>query len=353
MSRTEEISRHIAEEIARREPGERLPTVREMMKRFRTAQRTVEAALAPFIAEGRLQVRRGAGIVVTEPATRAQAWEADVLILYRISASRLARNLLMELESRLRARDLRVMLLGFSDDAHALSVLSRLGRFRVCLVQVHFEPLQLPFLASLAEHADSVVVDGISTTGVGIDAIGTNWREALVVAMRRLREKGHARIAFLTSGHPARQIAMARREYRRLGEAMPGGGWLIELDALPGDYTSDRIVRALESQRDPDGRLPFTALVLWGLVDGLVLDSALSRLGLLGGRDLSVILLGSVDFGPEHLNSFDVVGNRDAEKIDRFEAVILSRLEDDTTEPDTHYLPLHRLDFGSVADLTE
>ena len=58
-------------------------------------------------------------------------------------------------------------------------------------------------------------------------------------------------------------------------------------------------------------------------------------------------------FGPEHLNSFDVVGNRDAEKIDRFEAVILSRLEDDTTEPDTHYLPLHRLDFGSVADLTE
>ena len=79
------------------------------------------------------------------------------------------------------------------------------------------------------------MVDGISTTGVGVDAIGTNWREALAVAMRHLRGKGHARIGFLTSNHPARPISMARQEYLRQAEQMPGGGWLIALDALPGE----------------------------------------------------------------------------------------------------------------------
>ena len=346
----QDISDWIEAEIARLAPGDRLPTVRELMRQFRTAQRTVEAALAPYIAAGHLVARRGAGICVAEPAAREDLYEADVLVLYRISASRLARSLLTELERRFKARGHRIMLLGFSAEDHALSVLSRLGRFRVCLIQVHFEPLPLSFLAGIAGHADSVVVDGISTTGVGVDGIGTNWREALASAMSHLHDHGHTRIAFLTSAHPARQIAMARREYLRICEGRAGVGWLIEIQGLPGDYMLDELTKGIGVHRGPDGEFPFTALVTWGVVDGHKLDHALGDLGLRSASDLSVVMLGSIDIPSEHLNRFDVVGNSNDEKINCFEQVILSRLQSEGGEATIHYLPVHRAVFGSVED---
>lgn len=350
--RSEEISQWLAEQIAAREPGERLPTMREIMQRFGTAQRVVQAAIAPHVRAGRLQVRRGAGIVVSEPATPTEAWEADVLVLYRISDSRLARNLLLEIERRFKARGHTIMLLGFSDERHALSILARLGRFRVCLVQVHFEPLAIPFLAAIAEHAGSVVVDGISATGVGVDGIGTNWREALSVAFRHLRDQGHERIAFLTSAHPARQIAMARREYLNLCDLTgQDETWLIEMEALPGAYTAAETTQVIGALRDADGALPFTALITWGVVEGYVLDRALVDNRLRPGRDLSVVVLGSVDFPSEHLERFDVVGNSNAEKIDLFEEVLMMRLSGEGPPPDIHYLPLHILPHGSVKNL--
>ena len=52
------------------ETGDRLPTVREMMRRFSTAQRTVEEALRPYLDDGRLVSRPGAGIVIADPAEK-------------------------------------------------------------------------------------------------------------------------------------------------------------------------------------------------------------------------------------------------------------------------------------------
>lgn len=339
----------LEEEIARRNPGDRLPTVREIMQRYSTAQRTVEAALKPLLEAGRLTSRRGAGIVVAAPAPPPEKPQADVLVLYRLSESRLARNLLMEIERRLKAGGKSLLMVGFSDEVQAQTVLARLGRFRVCLVQVHFAALSIPFLAEINEHVDYVVVDGVSATGVGVDGIGTNWREALDAAYRYLAEQGHRDIAFLTSSHSARQIAMARREYGNLRKA--GGHethWLIEMDALPGAYTSGEIEDRLARLRAADGSFPFSALVVWGAVEGYLLERALVNLGIRIGEDLSVVVLGSVDFSSEHVDRFDIVGCSNAEKIDLFEKVISDRLAGKAWEPDIHYLPLHRATFGSV-----
>lgn len=352
MSRLPALNRWLESELARLGPGDRLPTVRQMMRTFRTSQRNVQAALAPFVADGRLRVKRGAGIVVAAPAAAEdEGWDADVLLLYRVSDSRLARNLILEIERRMKAAGITMMLLGFTNEDHALSLLSRLGRFRVCLLQAHFGSLQLQFLAALASHSSAVLVDGISTTGVAVDGIGTNWREALGVAFRHLQDRGHPRIGFLTSAHPARQIAMARREYLRLCEASgAGAGWLIELDALPGSYAVGDIERGLRERRGPDGNLPFTALITWGVVEGYLLERALANSGMEAGRDISVIMLGSVDFPSEHLGHFDTVGNSNAEKIDLFERVIRMRLTGGGAAPDIHYLPIHLKAFGSVYD---
>lgn len=341
----------LAAELDRLEPGERLPTMREIMRRFRTSQRKVEAALAPHVASGRVRAKRGAGLTVATPAAETDDWEADVLLLYRLSDSRLARNLLFEIERRMKSRGVAIMLLGFSDESRALSILSRLGRFRVCLLQTHFDAIPLAFLAALSEHASSLVIDGISATGIAADGVGTNWREALEIAHRHLRGRGHRRIAFLTSAHSARQIAMARREYRRLSEAAgTGTGWLIEIDALPGSYTITDVAGRLAATRGPDGSLPFSALITWGMVEGYLLDRALTDSGIRLGADLSVVMLGSVDFQSEHIGRFDTVGNSNAEKIDAFERVLRSRLEAGGPPSDIHYLPIRMRSFGSVED---
>lgn len=315
----------LRDQIEQGDTGTRLPTIRDIMQQFATSQRVVEDAIAPFVETGRVSKRRGAGMIICDPVQAPAVFEADILVLYRLSESRLANSLLLDIEKRMKSRGHSILILGFADDDHGLSVLQRLGRFRTCLVQVHFAQISLPLLAQIHKHSASVIVDGISTTGVGVDAIGTNWREALSEAWTYLNTKGHSKIAFLTSAHSARQIAMARREYLTRASLGPGS-WLIEIDELPGSYSSDQIREALQAQQDPDGNFPFTALIAWGVVEGYRLELALRELGVVIGVDLSVVVLGSVDFGSEHLSVFDVVGNSNAEKTDRFETVILDRV---------------------------
>ncbi|SNY91672.1 regulatory protein, gntR family [Cohaesibacter sp. ES.047] len=67
-NRREEVADWIAAEIKRLGPGAKLPSMRAMMLKFSTSQRVIEAALSPFVAEGRLISRRGQGIVIASPA---------------------------------------------------------------------------------------------------------------------------------------------------------------------------------------------------------------------------------------------------------------------------------------------
>lgn len=352
QSTIDNIRSWVDKTLSAAETGDRLPTVRQIMRRFSTAQRTVEEALRPYMESGRLHSRPGAGIVIADPAERKPRhdYEGDLLVLYRTSDSRLARNLLQEMESRLKARGISILQIGYTSDEQALSVLERIGRFKTCLLQVNFEVLSIAFLAALHRHVDSIVVDGVSATGIDVDSVGTNWREALSVAFRLLRDQGHERIAFLTSAHHARQIAMARREFQLLGEQMPDpdGCPLIEIDRLPGSYQISDIATALERLKRDDGTLPFTALICWGVVEGFVLERALSNAGQEIGRDLSVVLLGSVDFPSEHLGRFDVVGNSNDEKLAVFETVIADRIAMREQEPETHYLTISHAAHGSV-----
>lgn len=338
--------------IASGQPGDRLPRVRDLMAEFGTSQRVVERALAPLIREGRVAARRGAGLHIAEaPVPHQAVYSADCLILYRASESRLAQRLLVELVNRLRRNGCRVEMKGFVDEADAEAHLDRQGRFRCCLLQTNFEVVSVHFLARILDCADALVVDGVSVTGIDADVIGTNWREALSVGYRMLQDRGHTRIGFLTSAHDARQIAMARREFLLLS------GWegpaphprLHTVSALPGSYRHADLTGALP---DPAaGGDATTALIVWGLVEGKMLDAALQERGLRSGEDVSLLLLGSVDVPSEHVSQFDIVGNSDAEKLDLFETVVTARLEGEGGSPRTHYLPIYTLVNGSIQRL--
>ncbi len=325
------------------------------MRQFGTAQRTVHHALRPAVDAGRLQARPGAGLRVCDPDRQIAAddWEGDLLVLYRISDSRLARSVLQEMDLRLKSRGLKILQIGYSSEAQALDILRRIGRYKACLIQIHFEVISIAFLAALRQCARHIIVDGVSAVGIDADAIGTNWREALSVAFRTLQQKGHKRIGFLTSAHEARQISMARREFRLLCRWLPDPtqGHLIEIDKLPGAIQIDDIKSALGPLRNPTGGLPFSALIAWGIVEGFVLERALTDLGEEIGNTLSVILLGSTDFASEHINRFDVIGNSHLQKLDVFEQVISRRIALSKAPPRVHYLNIDQVLHGSVVSI--
>jgi hypothetical protein len=82
-----------------------------------------------------------------------------------------------------------------------------------------------------------------------------------------------------------------------------------------------------------------------------MLEGTLHERGLKLGRDMSVMLLGSVDVTSEHVARFDVTGNSNAEKLDLFERVVKARIMGDRIAPRTHYLPIHVVENGSVHSL--
>lgn len=349
----QDIRRWLDERLKSLEVGDRLPPVRDLMRQFRTAQRTVEYALKPYIETGTITARRGAGLVVSDGGLDdgGEAWQGDLVVLYRVSQSRLARSLVSEMEGRLKRRGLSVFVFGYSNETQALDVLRKLGRFKACLLQIHFETLPIAFLASLQQQVGAIIVDGISVTGIDVTSVGTNWREALSLAFRKLTAAGYSEIAFMTSSHEARQIAMARREFDMLTQTVPHPRLCpcIELDALPGSYTTQQMISGLSAHRREDGALPFSALIVWGVVEGFTLERALLELGQSIGDELAVVLLGSVDFAGEHMERFDTVGNRNEDKLNVHERLAVEHCQDpQSVALRAHYLPITSVDFGSV-----
>jgi DNA-binding LacI/PurR family transcriptional regulator len=355
VTRTEFVQKQISQwldaQIKEKVPGDRLPPIREIMREFNTAQRVVQAVIKDYVNSGKLVSRSGLGTVIADPnAVESEFWDGDLLVLHRSSESAIASNLLRELARRFSARGVSMLQIGYDDEEQALQVLERLGRYKACLIQGHFQPLSIEFLSSLKAHAAHIISDGVYVAGIDVDAVGTDWREAVSLAFSKLKELGHERIGFITSGHSARTIAMARREFeilRRFSDA-PDLCPLIAIDALPGDYTADILCDALQPHTRKIAQGELTALITWGVVEGIVLDLALTRLGLRAGVDVSVIMLGSVDFQSEHLKRFDVVGNSDLEKIKKFEELIMSRIDGTGGQTQSYYLAIETLNNGSV-----
>jgi len=353
-TKIKEIESWVDEAIAKGSPGERLPNVKTLMRRFRAGQKIIQAAIQPHIEAGQLISQRGLGLMITEggePAKAKPTWDGDLLVLRRTSESAVAANLIRGLERTLRKEGLSLLQIGYTEQGQALEALNSLGRFKVCLLQSHFQRQSIDFLYTLKRHARHIVVDGAHITGIDIDSIGTDWRGALLLAFHRLRELGHKDIAFLTSAHSARSIAMARREFYELSSFDDNSAScpVIQLDALPGEYRADDIVAALTPYRDASKGCKFSALIVWGVVDGAVLNQALTRLGWQTPEDLSLILLGSTDRVSEHLSKFDVIGNSDSDKLAHFLRVINDRMSDSQKPTDNHYLEFGYVPHGSVA----
>ena len=75
----------------------------------------------------------------------------------------------------------------------ALGLLDPDRRFDACVLQSYFAPLPLRLIAFLRERTGALCVGGARLAGVevDVDAVASDWRGAIDLAMERLRAAGH------------------------------------------------------------------------------------------------------------------------------------------------------------------
>jgi DNA-binding LacI/PurR family transcriptional regulator len=341
-------------------PGDRLPTIRELMRRFGASQMVVQRAFQGLKSRGLIdsQVGRGTFFLGTarvaeaapaaSAAARATAVRSVLLLRRSISIAR-GRVLLEGLQRRFAAEGHRVLEVSYTDPEHARTVLKGLPRFDAGVVQSTFKTITIELLAALREKSEVIAVDGAALAGADVEAVGMEWGEPLAQAIALLQQHGHRRIAFAATSHPFLATQLAQRRFESLQATQPG----LELHAIgvphlpDGDYAA-ALLEAIRASLDATGRPPFTALVAWGIEDGAALRARLAELGLAVPAALSVVLLGRTDLANEHADFFDTLGCSVADQIEHLHRAIAERWADPARPYAIRLIPVTRRAGDSI-----
>lgn len=335
------LTSHLHALAASARAGDRLPTVRELMGQFGLSQAVVQRAVHAMTQAGQVQVQAGRGAFFIADGERAAARVPEVhtaqpvsgrprsvLILRRSVQVDRGRYFAEQLTRRLAADGHRVLEVGFSDAADAMQVLRGLSRFDACVVQSVYRGMPSELLALLQEKSRVVAFDGISMVSEGMDSIGTEWGEPLAQAAELLIRQGHTRLCFAATGQPLLATTLGYRRWDHLQRQWPGLALeTIRLPMLADEGYQEALATTLV-QRRADGRLPFTALIAWGVSDGQQMREQLAAAGFDVPRSLSVVLLGRTDQVAEHADHFDIVGPRVADQVDLMLSAIAARWSD-------------------------
>lgn len=353
------------ETLARQaQPGERLPTIRELMRRFGASQMAVQKSFQALKSRGLIasEVGRGtyflqggssADIRAAPPGTGpapARSAARTVLLLRRSISIARGRALAEGLQLRLCQQGCKVLELAYTDPAHALAVLKGLPRFDACVVQSTYRAIPIELLAALKEKSSVLAVDGNSLAGADVEAVGTEWGEPLATAVDMLVERGHRRIAFATTSQPFLATGLGLRRLEYLARRDKG----LDLQAiltplLPDQSYAESVVELLRQRLDSSGKAPFTALIAWGIENGDHFRSMLADAGLNVPAALSVVLLGRTDLPNEHADFFEMVGSSVSDQVEALLRVIQSRWESPDAPHGAHLAPVTHRPGRSVA----
>lgn len=338
------------DELARdARPGDRLPPIRDLMRRFGASQMVVQRAFQGLKARGLIASQVGRGTyfrgdgapAIVGAGAGPRSLVRSVLLLRRSISIVRGRVLVEGLQRRFTADGHRVLEVSYTDPDHARTVLKGLPNFDACVVQSTFKTITIDVLAALREKTDVLAVDGAALAGTDVDAVGMEWGEPLAAAIALLRQQGHSRIAYATTSHPflASQLGLRRFEY--LQNTLAG----IELQAitvphLPDENYEAGLVEMVKASLDAAGWPRFTALVAWGIEDGAKFRRLLSDAGLGIPSSLSVVLLGRTDLANEHADFFDTVGCRVADQIEYLYQAITARWADPSIPYGVRLIPV-------------
>ncbi|MBE1202769.1 GntR family transcriptional regulator [Aminobacter carboxidus] len=339
----------LQEQISQLDDGARLPTVRELMKTFRVSQATVQDALTRLREAGLLTSQVGRGTYVTKSQEERRIVRPpdehldSLLILANASLNErcvLVQNYIVDEMSRSGSK---VVQISYHNTSHLLDMLSSIPDFDAVVLQSHYENIPIRLLHLLQDKARALVVDGHSVSGVDLDRVGTDWEEALDMALDHLHELGHRSIALASLDTMAQPILSVRRAFERIGRRAPDNARHFGPITLRGVLHPTQSVElalkgALEGLLDEDHRLPFTAMITLGISDALGIGRCLDELGISYPDKLSVFILGHHDVPTEHFGSMSMAGSSYLEGAQQLVKTIHRRLNSPELPPQIIYL---------------
>jgi DNA-binding LacI/PurR family transcriptional regulator len=338
-------------------PGDRLPPIRDLMRRFGVSQMLVQRAFQGLKTKGLIDSQVGRGTYFRgdgEPtqasgSPRLQATRSVLLLRRSISITR-GRVLVEGLQRRFTADGHRVLEVSYTDPAHARTVLKGSPRFDACVVQSTYKTITIDLLAALRDKSDVLAVDGATLAGTDVEAVGMEWGEPLAKAIALLRQQGHVRIAYAATSSPVLATQMGRRRFAYLQSTLVDTELdEITLPHLPDENYEAALVDLIKASLDASGRLPFTALVAWGIEDGAKFRQLLLEAGVAIPSSLSVVLLGRTDLANEHANFFDTVGCSVADQIESLYEAINARWADPSIPYGVRLIPVTSRAGQSIA----
>jgi len=364
-----DLERFLAELARDAQAGDQLPTIRELMRRFGVSQGLVQRAFASLkerglinsqVGRGTYFVGSGAGRAASADAVPAAVGEGDapgrapagrsILLLRRSVSIARGRALVDGLHRRFAAEGHRVLEVSYTDSDHALTVLKALPRFDACVLQSSFRTIPIDVLAALRTKCAALAVDGAALMGADVEAVGTEWGEPLAEAFELLRQRGHRRIAVAMTGHPMLATQLGWRRLEQLRQAHPDCS--VESIALPhwpdGQYAA-ALVQRLRALSENRAAAP-TALIAWGIEDGMQLRELLDEAQLPVPAALSVVLLGRTDLANEHAGFFSTVGCSVEDQMAALHEAVLARWAEPDAPHGIRLIPLRRRAGASVAD---
>ncbi|MBL8326006.1 MAG: GntR family transcriptional regulator [Rubrivivax sp.] len=361
-----ELARHLEDLASQAQAGERLPPIRDFMRRFGVSQGVVQRAFDTLKERGLIDSQVGRGTFFVRPSSTAAAAASpgapraaapkpasavrSVLLLRRSISIVRGRVLVDELRRRFAAGGHRVLEVSYTDPEHARAVLKGLPHFDACVVQSTYKTLTIDVLAALREKCDVLAVDGTALVGADVESVGTEWGGPLAAAVASLRQLGHRHIAYATTSHSFLAGELGRHRLELLRAEWPDTQFeLVEVARLPDDDYEAALVQTLLARRDDTRRLPFTALVAWGVEDGARFQQQLAHAGLTVPAALSVVLLGRTDLVNEHAGFFEVRGCRVADQVEQLLQAIVSRWADPAAPYRVRLVPLAAREGSSMA----
>jgi DNA-binding LacI/PurR family transcriptional regulator len=338
--------------IERLDEGARLPTIRDLMKSFRVSQASVQEAFSTLRDEGLVAAQVGRGTYVLKGRGASRKPETvhtdrqqldSVLILSNSSMNERCALVQNHIVGEMSGAGSKVVQISYHHTGHLLEILNSIPKFDAAILQSHYESIPISLLHLLQDKTRALVVDGHSLSGVDIDRIGTDWEEALEMALRHLSDLGHRAIGLVSLDTMAQPILAVRRAYSRIGmrrdlDLELSSPILLEGLPHPTQSVGKALEEALSAVRDGQGRLPFSAMITVGFSDTTGIRQSLERLELRSPDDLSVYVLGHHDVPTEHFELMTMAGSTYLEAAQQLVGCIRRRLSSPELPPQVNYL---------------
>jgi DNA-binding LacI/PurR family transcriptional regulator len=350
---TDIIAGALQQRLADLSPGERLPTVRELMVSFGASQFSVQQALGRLRKQGLIDSQVGRGTFVAgQKVSPSRA--RNVLVLSYEQQSDRADELTRLMHQAFLKRDWRSVILTYADFNQAAEIVEGLPRFDACVVQPRGTIVPLSLLAMLKARGHWVVVEGFGVTGIDVDAVAIDWPEAVSLALRHLYDLGHRRIGFVAQSLSLRSFVSTTAEFRRL-HAWAGLSSDIDPVIPLANDREDMAFGALERylvDSGSGGRTRFTAYIVYPRAfHGDRLIRSFVQAGLRIPQDVGVMALGYSDLAHEHVGRLDTVGQSAGAVVDAIITAIEARWQQPDASFGLKYLRPEIVMRGSTAAL--